>query len=92
VEWAKVVDDGVVVSLRVQPGARRSEVVDAGGAQLRVRVAAPAIDGKANAETVRFVAELLGVRRSAVSLLRGERSRDKVLHVAGLGSVPWPPA
>jgi uncharacterized protein (TIGR00251 family) len=91
VEWAKVVDDGIVVSLRVQPGARRSEVVDADGAQLRVRIAAPAIEGKANAETVRFVADLLGVRRAAVSLLRGERSRDKVLHVAGLAAVRWPP-
>jgi uncharacterized protein (TIGR00251 family) len=88
VTWWRTEGDGVVLSLRVVPGARRSEVVDAGGEQLKVRIAAPAIEGKANAEVQRFVAELFGVRRSTVALRRGDRSRDKVVHVAGIREPP----
>jgi len=76
------------LSVRVTPGARRSEVIDASGDRLRIRVAAPALEGRANAEVERFVAALFGVRRSAVSLVRGERSRDKTLRIAGIESPP----
>jgi uncharacterized protein (TIGR00251 family) len=86
--WWTLVDDGVVVSLRVIPGARRSEVVGVSGAQLRVRIAAPAVDDKANAATQRFLAQLFGVRRAAVTFVRGQRSRDKVLHIAGATALP----
>jgi uncharacterized protein (TIGR00251 family) len=86
--WWSADDDGVVVSLRVVPGARRSEVVGISGTQLRVRIAAPAVDDKANAETQRYLAGLFGVRRSAVTLVRGQRSRDKVLHIAGVQAPP----
>jgi len=80
--------DGVTVAVRVQPGARRSEVVDATGEQLRIRIAAPPVDGKANAEVRRFVAELFGVRASAVTLVRGERHRDKVVRITGVDVPP----
>jgi hypothetical protein len=53
-----------------------------------VRVAARAVEGKANAELVRFLAELFGVRRSAITIARGERSRDKTVHVAGIDAPP----
>jgi uncharacterized protein (TIGR00251 family) len=50
----------------------------------RVRVAAPAREGKANRELIRYLSRVLGVPGSAVSLLRGEASRHKVVAVAGL--------
>lgn len=53
------------------------------GDALKVRVAAPANEGKANAELVRFLARALEVSRSSVELLSGERSRDKVIRVPG---------
>ena len=81
--WWSATDIGVDVSVRVTPGARRSEVIDAAGQRLRIRIAAPATEGRANAEIQRFVAGLFGVRRSAVSLVRGERSRDKTLRIIG---------
>jgi uncharacterized protein (TIGR00251 family) len=86
--WWTRDDEGLVVAVRVVPGARRSEVTDAAGGQLRVRIAAPPVDDKANVELQRFVAELFGVRRSAVRIVRGQRSRDKVLHVAGPSAPP----
>ena len=79
--WARHSDEGWVLTLRVQPGASRTEVSGPYGDALRIRVASPANDGKANAELLRFVADTLGVPRSAVSILRGHGSRDKTLLV-----------
>ena len=74
--------------LRVTPGTRRNEVIDAASDRLRVRIAARAVDGKANKELQSFIGELFGVRRSAVTLLRGERSRDKTLWIEGIDEPP----
>jgi uncharacterized protein (TIGR00251 family) len=84
IPWCVPVDDGVTLRIRVVPGARRSEVAGTTGDRLRVRIAAPAVDGKANAEVQRFLAEWCGVRRSAVELVAGERSREKVVRVTGV--------
>lgn len=51
---------------------------------LRVRLAAPPAEGRANAELVRFLAKELGVPRDAVSLVAGRRSRRKLVHLAGV--------
>ena len=86
--WWSPGEGGITVSARVTAGARRSEVIDASGERLRMRIAAPAVEGKANVELQRMIAKLLGVRRSAVSLVRGERSREKTLWVAGITEPP----
>ena len=80
--WARRVTGGWALAVRVQPGARRSEVVGPLGEVLRIKVAAPAHDGKANAELVRFLAEVLHVPRRSVQILRGRTSRSKVVLVA----------
>ena len=79
--WARRLADGWSLTIRVQPGAKRSEVVGPHGDALRVRVSGPAVDGKANAELVRFLADHLRVPRSAVAITRGHSSRTKVVHV-----------
>jgi hypothetical protein len=89
--WWSAGDGGITVSVRVTPGARRNEVIDATGAQLRVRITAPPVDGKANEQVRRFVAELFGVRPRAVSLVSGARSREKRLFVAGISAPPAAP-
>lgn len=78
-------EDEDTLLVRVQPRARRDEIVGwrADGA-LSVRVTAPPLDGRANAAVGALLAEALGVRPAAVSVIRGERSRDKVVRVAGL--------
>lgn len=81
VAWARRVDGGWSLTIRVQPGATRSEVVGPHGDALRVRVAGPAVDGKANAELVRFLAEHFGLPRRAVELTRGHTSRTKLVRV-----------
>ena len=70
------------LTLHVQPGASRTEVTRTHGDALKVRLAAPPVDGKANAELLRFLAEVFGVPRRNVTLLRGESSRAKVVRIA----------
>jgi uncharacterized protein (TIGR00251 family) len=75
--------DGLTFSIRVQPNAPRSKIVGAHGDAVKVALAAPPVDGKANAECIRFFAELFQVRRSDVEILAGEASRTKVVRVRG---------
>ena len=70
------------VWIRAQPGARRSGVVGLWNDHLKVAVRSPAEDGRANEELLDVVSEALGIRRSAVELLRGATARTKELGIA----------
>ena len=71
--------------MRVQPRASRSEIVGwRADGTLSVRVAAPPVEGQANAALARLLAEALGLRPAAVTVEQGARGRDKVVKVAGL--------
>jgi uncharacterized protein YggU (UPF0235/DUF167 family) len=74
----------VRLAIRVQPRARRTEVAGERAGAVVVRVAAPPVDGKANAAVCALVADRAGIPRSAVTVLRGAGSRDKVLEVHGV--------
>ena len=76
--------DGVRLTLRVQPRAARTQLAGRHGAALKVRIAAPPVDGAANLELIRFLAELLGVSRAAVQLVAGHSGRTKSVVVRGL--------
>lgn len=72
------------LKVRVVPNARRDEVVGAYGDALKVKIQAPAMDGKANAALVEFLAGKLGISARQVTLVLGEKSRDKVIAIDGL--------
>ena len=76
--------EGVILDLRVQPGARKTEWAGLYGRQLKLMVQAPPVEGSANQACITFLAHCFGVRRSEVMLLRGEKSRSKVFLVKGL--------
>jgi uncharacterized protein (TIGR00251 family) len=73
----------LTLRLHVQPGARRSEIAGVHGAALKVRIAAPATDNKANAALIEFLSETLDVPRSAVSIRLGVTGRRKTVEVIG---------
>ena len=75
---------GVRLRLRVQPRASRTEYAGLIGGELKIRLAAPPVDGAANDALVRFLAQLLGVPRAAVVLTAGASSRSKVIDVQGV--------
>jgi uncharacterized protein (TIGR00251 family) len=83
-----VADDGddAVVHVHVQPRAGRTEVVGRHGQAVRIRVAAPPVDGRATAAAAEALAAALGVRRAAVTLESGATSRLKRFRVAGLSA------
>lgn len=75
--WLREDGASLVLSLHVQPGAKRTEIAGVHGDALKIRLAAPPVDGKANAELLRFLAAEFGVSLRNVSLVRGETSRAK---------------
>lgn len=66
------------------PNARRDEVAGEYGDAIKVKVAAPAVDGKANAALLEYLASCLGVPVRSLELVSGEKSRDKTVTVEGL--------
>jgi uncharacterized protein (TIGR00251 family) len=80
-EWLRVGNGRITLTLHIQPGAKKTEVAGQYGDALKIRLAAPPVDGKANAALLGFVAERLGLPKSAVTLKNGHTSRRKVLEV-----------
>ena len=77
--------DGVVVlHVQVSPGAGRSAVTGRHGDAVKVRVAAPPVDGRANAALVEFLAAELGLKAADVTLVSGATSRAKRFRLGGL--------
>lgn len=72
------------ITVQVQPGARRSEVVGRHGDAWKLKVAAPPVEGKANDEVLSLLAKVLGVRRRDISIVRGHTGRRKLVEIAGL--------
>lgn len=75
---------GVRLAVHVQPGASRTEIAGVHGDAIKVRLAAPPVEGKANEVLLHFLADRFGVARRAVTLLRGVSSRAKVVAVDGV--------
>jgi uncharacterized protein YggU (UPF0235/DUF167 family) len=69
----------VTIAVRARPGARRDEIVGVRDGLLVVRISAPALEGRANQALCRLIARRLGIRRSRVRVIRGERWRDKLV-------------
>jgi uncharacterized protein (TIGR00251 family) len=76
---------GVRINVYVQPRASRTEAVGFHGEALKVRVAAPPVDGAANEAIIRFFADRLGVPRQQVRLKSGATGRRKVVEIDGIG-------
>lgn len=86
--WWSPTAEGLQLTVRVTTGGRRSEVIGVRNDALRIRVAARPVDDQANDELRRFVAEVFGVRRSAVRLTHGRRSRTKTVALIGPTAPP----
>ncbi len=82
--WARRDGNFVVLSLRVQPGAKRTAAAGPYGDRLKIALHAPPVDGKANAELLRFLGDALHLRARQLALAAGAASRDKQVRVSGL--------
>lgn len=76
---------GAALTIRVTPRARKTEI---GGVledgTVRIRVAAPPVEGKANKVLIKFLSQVLGVRKNKIEIVAGERGLDKIISVLGM--------
>ena len=75
---------GALLTVHVQPGSSRTECVGIHGDAIKIRLAAPPIDGAANNELIRFIADKCGVPRANVRIRAGEQARRKRLSIKGI--------
>ncbi|HRD53004.1 MAG TPA: DUF167 domain-containing protein [Flavobacteriales bacterium] len=81
--WLSEAPDAVMLRVHVQPGAKRTEVAGTHGDALKIRLAAPPVDGQANDALLSFLAEQFGVPKRQVELVSGQTSRSKRVVVHG---------
>ena len=87
--WRQVAADGsITLRIHAQPGAARTEVAGVHGDALKIRVAAPAVEGRANEALIEFLATSFDVPRRNVTLLRGETGRQKTARVVSPAARP----
>ena len=84
--WAREGHGGAVLEILVQPRASRTRVMGEHDGRLKVQLAAPPVDGEANAALLAFLSEALQVKRGDLTLLAGEAGRRKRVRVAGVGA------
>ncbi len=82
--WLSEKDQDIVLRLHAQPGAKRTAVVGLYGDKLKIAVATPPVDGKANQAIISFLAKTLGVSKSKLTLISGETSREKRIRIQGI--------
>ena len=86
--WYRRNGDVLTLTLHIQPGAKRTEVAGLHGEALKIRLAAPPIEGRANEALLKFIAESFAVPLRQVELKQGGQSRHKVLAVTGSRVAP----
>ena len=72
------------LQVKVTPNASRNEITGLIDGVLQVKVAAPPVKGKANKELTAFLSQALGVKKSSLSIVKGQTSRNKVIAIEGL--------
>lgn len=75
--------DGIKVSVKIIPNASKCEIVGTIDDILRIKLDVPPIEGKANEKCVKFLSKLLGVPKTAIEIVSGEKSKNKVLYIKG---------
>jgi uncharacterized protein (TIGR00251 family) len=83
VDWYRRDGETITLTLHVQPGAKRSEIVGLHGNALKIKLAAPPIEGRANDALLKFIADLFSVPLRNIELRQGGQSRHKVVAVTG---------
>ena len=77
---------GLTLAIKVQPRAKRNAILGELGGALKLALTAPPVDGRANDACLEFLSEILDLDRSSITLVSGQRSRNKVVRVKGLSA------
>lgn len=77
-------NDIVRIAVKVQPGARSNSISGYSDGVLRLKIAAPPVEGKANKELISYLSNILDLKKSAISIEKGQTSRNKLISIAGM--------
>ena len=80
----KETEDGVILQVHVVPRSAKSEIAGVQGDALKLRITAPPVGGQANAECVRFLSDILGIKKKQVRILSGHKSKKKTVAIEGI--------
>lgn len=86
--WYRQNAAGLCIAVRIQPRAGADRICGVQAGRLKIRIAAAPVDEAANERLRRFIAGLFDVPQASVTLLQGDRSRDKLLAIAGVNRLP----
>ncbi|MGO9147973.1 MAG: DUF167 domain-containing protein [Desulfomonilia bacterium] len=82
--WVSQKGGSAIISCRVQPNSAREGTGEIKNAAVVIHLNAPAVEGKANDALIKFLSKRLGISKSRISIIKGERSRNKLVAVEGL--------
>ena len=78
----------LIVNIRVQPRASKTELAEVIGDEIRLRLTSPPVDGKANAQLIAWLAKACGVAKSDISILAGEKGKNKRVRIQHPAKLP----
>jgi uncharacterized protein (TIGR00251 family) len=82
--WIQTIESGVLINLRVVPRASKDEIAGVHGDALKIRLRVPPVEGKANRHLMKLLAASLDIARNSISIVSGEKSRNKRVLVTGM--------
>ena len=78
-------EHGIILHVHVVPRSAKSEVSGVQGDALKLKITAPPVEGQANAECIRFLSNVLGIKKKQVKILGGHKSKKKTVAIEGIG-------
>jgi uncharacterized protein len=84
--WLHVLEDHLRLEVVVSPRASRTRVMGVHDARLKIQLAAPPVEGKANDELVRFIADTVGIAKAQVEIVSGASSKRKTIKLEGVSA------
>ncbi len=82
--WLNEKDGKIFVKVRIQPNSKKFQIVGLLGDELKIKVNAPAIEGRANEKLIEGLSKILKVAKKSIKILKGELSKSKLIQIEGL--------
>jgi uncharacterized protein (TIGR00251 family) len=78
------IKDGILIEIKVAPRSSKREVIGAVGNVVKVKLTAPPVDGAANEQLIELLSERLKIKKSSITIIKGESSRQKTIKITGV--------
>lgn len=83
----KKIKEGIRIEVKVEPRSSKKGLTGVTGSVLKVKLTAPPVEGEANRQLIEIIAEETGVRKSSISIVRGQSSKNKLIEIKGIDRI-----